>query len=122
MNFSGGFVDDVVGAIAVGARSSAACSELIRNSFTQPEREGRAPERGREFHFIAYHWLEEVVALEDDEDAGADVVSDAVAEEDAVAICVVIGAGAEAVVAVAVGSVFHLAMCAGIGTLEVASV
>ncbi len=59
----------------------------------------------------------------DVEDATACDVSDAVVEEDdAVDLWVVASAGAEAVVAAAVGSVFDFAMCDGIGTLEVASV
>ena len=58
----------------------------------------------------------------DVEDATACDVSDAVAEEEDGAAVLCGATGAEAAVAAAVGSVFDLAMCAGIGTLEVASV
>jgi hypothetical protein len=75
---------------------------------------------------IGNHWLEEVATLAPEEEAAGDAIveSGAVVEEvdDAVRPWVVTGTGVEAVTAAAVGSVFDLAMCAGIGTLEVASV
>ena len=40
-----------LGSEGPGCRSSAACLVSMHNSFTQPAREGRAPEGGREFCF-----------------------------------------------------------------------